>query len=97
MDNNIELQKIQLLKDWFQAWFNIAGSIIAGGFIGLGVMCTTLYYGNPLLLLIIFLFLLVVFGLFGRWYMNKQYDKFLTFVDNLYMKIEKGETLPSIM
>jgi hypothetical protein len=97
MNRDVDLQKIQILNDWYQAYFNIVGSVIAGGFIGLVVLFTTLFYGNLLMLSMIFLILWVGFAIFGKRFLDKNYDAFLTYIDTLHRKVERGEALPSIM
>jgi len=96
MNKDIDLQKIQILNDCFRAYFNISGSIIAGGFIALLVFFTTLYYATPVILLPVYTLLWVGFGYLGKRFLDNSYNEFLTFIDNLHMKVERGETLPSI-
>lgn len=100
MDKDIKLQKIQALDSYFQAWFNTGASIWVGGFLALLIFILTLYYEGKLdiiLTLITVLAVYAVLGYSGIRFMNKRSNEFLAFVDKLLAKVEKGETLPSLM
>lgn len=105
-DKDIELQKIQVLQNDFQAWFNTVGSLWVGGFIGLAIMILTVYYSrqfnpdanwNLVLSLISIAILYAMFGYYAPRFMNKRSNDFLVFVDELFANVEKGDALGSIM
>jgi hypothetical protein len=99
MKEDIELQKIQTLDSHFQTWFNFIGSIVTGVVIGLSIAFITLFYEGVVGLALYFLAFAVVYAALGYclWFMRKRNDEYLEFIDSLYARIEKGETLPSLM
>jgi hypothetical protein len=106
LDKEIELQKIQALQNDFQAWFSAGASLWVGGLIGLLILILTVYYNkqfspdamvNWALTIITAGIVYAMFGIYGSWFMNKRSNEFLTFVDKLLAKVEKGEALGSIM
>jgi hypothetical protein len=56
-DKDIELQKIQIVKDAFQSYFNLGGSILVGMFVSVSVLILTLYMSR-----LIGIILIVVMG-----------------------------------
>jgi hypothetical protein len=93
-----DLLKIQILADYYQASFNFLGSVVSGALIGLLVVAVTLRLENVLadisyyLLLGVILFFFLLYG--RRTY--GAYHSDLEKIDNLFIRVQNGETLPSI-
>lgn len=98
-NRDVDLQKIQVLDSNYQTWFNLIGSVYAGGFVGLLILATTLYYEGPLrnLILIGLAYLVVFVGIFyGLRYLKKEHDRHLKFISDKTERVQKGELLKSL-
>jgi high-affinity Fe2+/Pb2+ permease len=99
-DRDVELQKIQTLNEYFNAWFQVLSSLLIGGFIGLTVLLLTIYYDgiiNLLALTVGSLIIYPMFLVFGLWFIRRQQDNFITLVDGLLKQVENCEGLPSLL
>ena len=99
-DKELELEKIKIVKENFQMYFNLGGSILSGGLIAFLVLIITLFYsgqlGNGLFGLLIGLGLaLGVGGIMGFafWHYDRHKRKFLKCSDEWIIKVGKGEQL----
>jgi hypothetical protein len=93
-----DLLKIQILADYYQASFSFLGSIVSGAFIGLLVVAITLRLENVLGDITYYLFLgaIVVFFVFYGRGEYRSYHSGLEKIDKLFIRVQNGETLPSI-
>lgn len=91
-DKEIELQKIQLLNDDYQSYFNVAGSILAGGFVSLTVLIITLFLFFTLvaLILIVVVSVLIVYAFV---WLELRKRNFFALIDELTEKIRNNETI----
>jgi uncharacterized protein YacL len=102
VNRDIDLQKIQILSDDFQAYFNVGASIGVGGLIGLLILALTAYYNKQFssdVMTNLYLTLIAVVGVYILFFvlikfLDKRSNEFLAFVDKLQAKVEKGENLP---
>lgn len=92
------LLKIQILADYYQASFSFLGSIVSSAFIGLLVVAITLRLENVLVDISYYLILAIVafFALFYGTRIYRSYHSDLEKIDNLFIRVQNGETLPSI-
>jgi hypothetical protein len=104
-NRDIDLQKIQSLDSYWQAWFNMGASIWVGSLIGFLILILTLYYNkqfspdatvNLVFTIITAGTAYAVLGIYGSYFMNKRYNEYLAFVDKKLAQVEKGERLPSL-
>lgn len=93
-----DLLKIQILADYYQASFSFLGSLVSGILIGLIVVAITLRLENVLADLSYYVFLGVVllFFLFYGRKIYRNYHSDLEIIDNLFIRVQNGETLLSI-
>ena len=97
-NKDADLLKIQILADYYQASYSFQGSIVSGFTIGLIVVAITLRLQNIINDLSYYLLLAVV-GVFFFIYGTRAYRIYhsdLERIDNLFTKVQNGETLPSI-
>ena len=105
-NRDIDLQKIQILCDDFHARFDIGASLWVGGLIGLLISILSIYYNeqfssdigvnfNNTILAIVIVYAMFAVSAIGLLIRPKH--KFLAYVDTLIVKVEKGESLPSLM
>jgi hypothetical protein len=95
---DIDLQKIQVLENSYQGWFNFRSSIIAGGIIGTLILVATMQYEKILNIYAFAVgYLIIVFSslIFIR-DMKQSHNKHIGFINDLIQKIEKGEKFESI-
>lgn len=99
MNKDIDLQKIDVLNDYVQAKFNMRGNYVIGAFIGMLIFLAESFFHEIIDFFLFMIFTTVLVLLFACliWFVNKPYNDFLMFVDGLHKKMEKEETLPSIM
>ena len=93
-----DLLKIQILADYYQASFSFLGSIISGALIGLLVLAVTLRFENVFGDISYYVFIgaiMLVFLFFGTRTI-RSYHSDLEKIDNLFIRVQNGETLPSI-
>ncbi len=97
-NQDIDLQKIQILESSYQGWFNFRVSIIAGGFIGILVLIATITieniipaYGAVIGYVIVFMGALIMMR-----EMSKMHNDHIIFISNLITKVENGEKLEPI-
>jgi hypothetical protein len=97
-NKDADLLKIQILADYYQASFNFLGSFVSGALIGLFVVAITLRLENVLgdIGYYIFLGLIVLFFLIFGTRTYRSYHSDLKKIDNLFTRVQNGETLPSI-
>ncbi len=97
-NQDIDLQKIQILESSYQGWFNFRVSIIGGGFIGVLVLVATVSYENiiPAYGAVIGYVIVLVAGFYMMWEMSKMHNDHITFISSLVTRVEKGEKLESI-
>jgi hypothetical protein len=93
-----DLLKIQILADYYQASFSFLGSIASGALIGLLVVAITLRFENVFsdISYYVFLGVILLFGLFYGTKTYRSYHSDLEKIDNLFIRVQNGETLPSI-
>ena len=105
-DKEIELQKIQILQNDYEAWFNTGASLWVGGLIGLLILILTVYYNkqfnpNPALNLILTvitaIIVYILFAYYGIRFMNRRSNTFLALTDQLLANVEKGIPLGSVV
>lgn len=105
-DKDVELKKIDVLDSNFQTWFNTLSSIWIGALIGVLILILTVYYNkqfssnemlNAAIAILFIMVAYVALGVWGTRFMSKRSNEHLAYVDTLLDKIEKGETLPSII
>jgi len=70
VDKDIELQKIQALDSYFQAWFNTGASIWVGGFLALLIFILTLYYEGKFDIILTLITVFAVYAILGYSGMN---------------------------
>jgi len=93
-----DLLKIQILADYYQASFSFLGSIVSGAVIGFLVVAITLRLENVFSDISYYGFLGVIFSFFlfyGR-RTYRSYHSDLEKIDKLFIRVQNGETLPSI-
>jgi hypothetical protein len=98
-DRDVDLLKIQLLKDSFNTHFNIASSILVSGYIALLVVIITNFYQKIFDIIsftICALSVFIILGFLGLRFLYRRYDRFLDKINSLLMQVEKGEPLPSL-
>ena len=94
-DKDIELQKIQLLNDDFESYFNVAGSILTGGFVSLTVLILTIFLFYTVVALILLVVIGAIVAITFVWLeINKR--KFFTLLDQLIERVKNKETLEPI-
>lgn len=98
MKENIELQKIQVLADYYHVQFTLSLSTYITLLITFTVALWTLLSEGHLPLLVYYI-LLVVVGVFVYYEVksaNKRYTEDLSNIDDLLRQVENGEVLPSL-
>ena len=93
-----DLLKIQILADYYQASFSFLGSIVSGALIGLLVVAITLRFENVFSDIGYYVFLGIIcpfFLFYGRRTYRSYYSD-LEKIDKLFIRVQNGETLPSI-
>ena len=93
-----DLLKIQILADYYQASFSFLGSIVSGTLIGLLVVAITLRFENVFSDISYYVFLGVIFSFFLFYGIRtyRSYHSDLEKIDKLFIRVQNGETLPSI-
>ncbi len=97
-DRELELKKIEVVKEDHQRYFTTGSSILTGGFTALLVLIITLYYSQKLDL-VTALFVTILVGVViavGFLSIDIHYKRFYKRLDKWIEKIEKEEPLPSI-
>jgi hypothetical protein len=98
-DRELELAKIEAVKQGFQSYFKIGSSILTGGLTALLVLILTLYFSHTLDLLTAVLEGLsigIVFGFCLR-LTNRRYMNFLKKYDYWIIKIKEETPLPTVV
>ena len=93
-----DLLKIQILTDYYQASFSFFGSVVSGAIIGLLVVAITLRFENVFSDITYYIVLGVIL-IFASFYITRIYRSYhsdLEKIDNLFIRVQNGETLPSI-
>ena len=99
IDKEIELQKIQIVTDDFRMWISVGSSILIGALIGYLVLILTAYYNKQLDVIFGSLSMIIMGVVLGSciiWLYRKN-ERFLGLVDSWIKKIEKGQSVPSII
>jgi hypothetical protein len=97
-NKDIDLMKIQVLDSSFHSWFTFRASILASGIIGLLILVTTLYYEKIFDALAFYVSLVIIaISMSGViYFLWKNLGEHLDFMNDLLMKVEKGEQLPPL-
>lgn len=97
-NKDADLLKIQIMADYYQVGFSFVGSIVTGVFVGLFVVAITLRFENVLDMIsyLVLLGIVAVFFLYYALRAIKSYHSDLEKIDDLFTRVENGETLPSI-
>ena len=95
-DKVVDLQKVQVLDNYFSSWFNFLGAIAAGGLILLITVSTTIYYTLSVIGGFIGFGISAVSGVYIILEMKKNHKRNIEKINKLIVRIEKGESLPSI-
>jgi predicted transporter len=93
-----DLLKIQILADYYQASFSFFGSVVSGAIIGLLVVAITLRLENVFSDITYYIVLGVIL-IFASFYITRIYRSYhsdLEKIDNLFIRVQNGETLQSI-
>ena len=100
VDVDVELKKIEIVKDSVHMYFNLGNSIVSGSLVALIVLLITLFFSGSLgtgllglsvsmvLIIALAIVYIVVFG-----FLNRQNNRFLKLADEWMKRIERGETL----
>ncbi len=95
-NRDVDLQKVQILDNQYQSWFNFLSAFAAGGIIGLLLFSAGIYQTNFIAGSIAFvLTLIAMFWILD--YMRKQQKMQLEKINRIVERIEKGDTLPSLI
>lgn len=100
MNRDIDLLKIEILADYWQAKISFANSVLIAGFVGLLVLLLTIYYEgkiDAISLTIGSLALYAILGIFGIRFIEKRHVEYMRRIEKLLRKIEEGEPLPSLV
>jgi hypothetical protein len=92
-----DFQKVQILANHYESWFAFLSAIAAGGLILLITASLTVYWTFGILYGYISFGLTAVGGLYIIGYMRKGHRKQLEKINELMNRIEKEESLPSII
>ncbi len=105
-NQNIELQKIQILYGYCQTKLNAQYSLFTGGFVGLIILYATLYYqgsfdflNNPIYVNTFFVTLLVLTSYAFKKALDrivKTHDELLNKLNGFLVEVENGRKLQSI-
>lgn len=92
------LQKIQVLENSYQRWFNLKATLFITLIIGFVILISTVTYQNLINLQIMVFadLLIVVIFVFALYHLYKSHKSHIQYIDGLIMKVEKGERLGSI-
>jgi hypothetical protein len=95
---DIDLQKIQVLESSFQGWFNFKTSLVAGSVVGILILIATLQYENifPLYSIPIFYLIVLLAGFYMVSDLRKTHEDHISFVNSLMLRVERREKLESI-
>jgi hypothetical protein len=95
-NRDVDLQKVQILDNENQSWFNFLSAVVAGGIIGLLLFSAGVYEKNFLVGSIAF----GATGIFMVWaldHMIKLQKRQLEKINKIVERIEKEESLPSLI
>lgn len=105
-NQDIELQKIQILDGYCQTKLNAQYSLFTGGFLGLIILYATLYYQgsfdflvNPIYINTFFITLLLVTSYTFKTSLDRivqRHDKLMSKLDNFLVEVEHERKLKSI-
>ena len=95
---DVDLQKIQILESSYQGWFSFRASLLAGGIVGALVLVATMYYQNVVDLYGAYIGYAIVIGatLYFIRDVKKAHNEHINFISGLILRIETGEKLESI-
>jgi hypothetical protein len=95
---DVDLQKIQVLISRYQGWFSFKASLLAGAAVGILILIATMFYQNLLPMYAAYLgyAIVTVFFCYFIWDMRKAHDGYMSSINGLMLRIEKGEKLESI-
>ena len=97
-NQEIDLQKIQVLQSSYERWFNFKVSIIAGVLIGILILVATMQYEKIINIygLVISELFVLAFAFYFIWDLKQNHEKHNGFINDLIQKIENGEKLDPI-
>ena len=97
-NQEIDLQKIQVIESSYERWFNFKVSIIAGGLIGILIFVATMQYEKIINIygLAISDLLILAFAIYLIWDLKQNHEQHNRFVNDLIHKIENGDKLDPI-
>ncbi|XES78479.1 MAG: hypothetical protein ACBZ72_06290 [Candidatus Bathyarchaeia archaeon] len=94
----LEITKIETVKEAFLSYFKIGSSILTGGLTALVVLIITLYFSHTLDLVTAIIEAILVGVVMGTAFLvnNRRYKRFLQRYDSWLTKIENKTPLPSV-
>jgi len=97
-NQEIDLQKIQVIESTYERWFNFKTSILAGGLIGTLILVATMNFERVINIfgLAIGDLLIMAFAIYFVWGLKENHEQHNGFINDLIRKIENGEKLDSI-
>jgi hypothetical protein len=97
-NQEIDLQKIQVIESSYERWFNFKVSILAGGLIGILIFVATMQYEKIINIygLVISELIIIPFAFYFIWDLKQNHEKHDGFINNLIQKVENGEKLDPI-
>jgi len=98
LNREIELQKIQVLADYYHSQFTLYLSFFITFLITFTVAVMTLVYEGRMTLLVYYISLFIVGGFvfYEVLSANRRYSENLNNIDDLLRQVENGEALPSL-
>lgn len=95
---DIDLQKIQVLESSYSDWFSFKASLTAGIAVGVSILIATMQYQHILDIFAVAFSYVILYLAFAYllYDMKRDRTRHLRFVNSLFIKIEKGDKLPSI-
>jgi hypothetical protein len=97
-EQEIDLQKVQVLESSYQGLFNLRASLITGTIIGVLILLATIQFENllPVYSTVVAYPIVFAFAFYYLHDMKKTHNEHIDFMDKLILKIEKGERLGTI-
>ena len=95
-DKALELQKVQILDNYYGSWFNFMGSIAAGGLILLITVSATVYFTISIIGGFIGFGLTAIAGVYILVKMKQDHRKQLEKINRVMNRVENEESLPSV-
>ena len=92
-----DFQKVQIIANHYESWFNFMGAIAAGGLILLITVSATVYYTISASGGFIGFGMSAIGGVYIILQMRKDHSRQLEKINRIMNRIEKEESLPSII